>query len=303
MEDLNYQGDFSLAVNNELFSRNKDISKIWNDAADRWALTTTHKRDHAKDLIKLKWLYRYLADMPLHEIDLDIIFTIAYDKKTQTSSSTANRYLALLRAILKAARDDWGWIDHIPRIKLFKEPQPRVRWLKRDEAARLIKQLPPHLAKQAIFTLATGLRQRNVSYLRWSQIDMDRCLAIIPAAESKTNRPITVPLNSDAMAILNSVFNDHPIYCFVYNGSPVSRTSTKAWSEAKKRAGIDDFRWHDLRHTWASWHVQNGTSLQELQLLGGWKTFEMVLRYAHLSGDHLSLAARRIETGDQLPLY
>jgi len=55
-----------------------------------------------------------------------------------------------------------------------------------------------------------------------------------------------------------------------------------------------DFRWHDLRHTWASWHVQNGTSLQELQQLGGWSSFEMVLRYAHLSGELLRSAANRI---------
>lgn len=61
-----------------------------------------------------------------------------------------------------------------------------------------------------------------------------------------------------------------------------------------ERAGIENFRWHDLRHTWASWHVQ--TSLQELQQLGGWSSFDMVLRYAHLSGDHLSNAANRISS-------
>jgi len=61
-----------------------------------------------------------------------------------------------------------------------------------------------------------------------------------------------------------------------------------------KRAGINNFRWHDLRHTWASWHVQNGTSLQEPQQLGGWSSFEMVLRYAHLSSDHLREAASRV---------
>jgi len=62
-----------------------------------------------------------------------------------------------------------------------------------------------------------------------------------------------------------------------------------------ERAGIRNFRWHDLRHTWASWHVQNGTSLQELQQLGGWTSFEMVLRYAHLSSDHLKSAAERVK--------
>ena len=79
-----------------------------------------------------------------------------------------------------------------------------------------------------------------------------------------------------------------------YHSAPVTQCNTKAWRHALARAGIENSRWHDLRHTWASWHVQNGTSLQELQQLGGWSSFEMVLRYAHLSSDHLRDAAERI---------
>ena len=87
----------------------------------------------------------------------------------------------------------------------------------------------------------------------------------------------------------------HPEYVFTYQGRPVERTSTKAWKNALRRAGIANFRWHDLRHTWASWHVQSGTSLQELMELGGWSSYEMVLRYAQLAGEHLKGAAGRIE--------
>ena len=65
--------------------------------------------------------------------------------------------------------------------------------------------------------------------------------------------------------------------------------------KALKDCKIVNFRWHDLRHTWASWHIQSGTSLQELQQLGGWSSFVMVLRYAHLSSEHLTNAARRID--------
>lgn len=64
---------------------------------------------------------------------------------------------------------------------------------------------------------------------------------------------------------------------------PVTRCNNHAWQKALKRVDINDFRWHDLRHTWASWHVQNGTPLHELQQLGGWSNYETVLRYAHLS--------------------
>ncbi|PXX21799.1 phage integrase family protein [Burkholderia pyrrocinia] len=73
---------------------------------------------------------------------------------------------------------------------------------------------------------------------------------------------------------------------FVYQGRPLYQTGTAAWRKALERAGIRDFRWHDLRHTWASWHVQRGTPLQVLKELGGWGTLEMAQRYAYLSADH-----------------
>ena len=81
---------------------------------------------------------------------------------------------------------------------------------------------------------------------------------------------------------------------FSFRGKPITQLSTKAWYAALKRAGIEDFRWHDLRHTWASWHVQNGTPLFALQEMGGWESAEMVRRYAHLAADHLAPYADRL---------
>jgi integrase len=81
---------------------------------------------------------------------------------------------------------------------------------------------------------------------------------------------------------------------FSYRGQPVVQLSTKAWYAALERAGIEDFRWHDLRHTWASWHVQNGTPLFALQELGGWESPGMVRRYAHFGADHLAPYAQRL---------
>jgi integrase len=81
---------------------------------------------------------------------------------------------------------------------------------------------------------------------------------------------------------------------FSYRGRPIRQVSTKAWYQALKRACIENLRWHDLRHTWASWHVQNGTPLFALQELGGWESAEMVRRYAHLSAEHLTPYADRL---------
>jgi integrase len=146
----------------------------------------------------------------------------------------------------------------------------------------------------AKFSLSTGLRQRNVSYLRWDQVNLDLAVAWIHADQTKSKKAIAVPLNSDALVVLRSQQGIHSEYCFTYQGQPVDRTTTKAWYKALKRAGIENFRWHDLRHTWASWHVQNGTSLNELLELGGWSSYEMVLRYAHMAGAHLLKVANNV---------
>jgi integrase len=96
-------------------------------------------------------------------------------------------------------------------------------------------------------------------------------------------------------ALMGPGWSGHP-------GTPLQRAQiikaeTAAWKKALKRAGIEDFRWHDLRHTWASWHVQSGTPLHVLQELSGWTSFEMVRKYAHLAPEHLAAHAARIETG------
>jgi integrase len=135
---------------------------------------------------------------------------------------------------------------------LFKEPQIRVRWLTPEEAVRLLKELPQHLNAMARFSLSTGLRQRNVSYLRWDQVNLDLEIAWIHADQAKSKKAIAVPLNSDALKVLQNQRGEHPDYCFTYRGVPVDRTTTKAWYKALKRAEIENFRWHDLRHTWAS---------------------------------------------------
>jgi integrase len=81
---------------------------------------------------------------------------------------------------------------------------------------------------------------------------------------------------------------------FTYQGDRVAKANTKAFRNALTQVGIENFRWHDLRHTWASWHVQNGTPIHVLQELGGWSDVRMVQRYAHLAPEHLSAYAGNI---------
>jgi len=204
------------------------------------------------------------------------------------ANATVNRNLEVLRAILRKCVNEWEWLDKAPQVRMLQEPKRRIRFLTREEAQRLISELPEHLAAMARFSLATGLRQANVTGLQWSQVDIERRLAWIHADQAKARKAIPVPLNSEALQVVAEQQGRHPTHVFSFRGKVITQVSTKAWYKALQRAGIEHFRWHDLRHTWASWHIQNGTPLFALQELGGWESQEMVRRYAHLSAEHLA---------------
>ena len=105
-----------------------------------------------------------------------------------------------------------------------------------------------------------------------------------------------MPLNDEAMAVLQEEKGKHPERVFTYKGRPLGQVNTRSWRNALKRAGIENFRWHDLRHVWATWHVMAGTTLAELQELGAWKSELMVKRYAHFAPEHLRAAAAKLAT-------
>jgi integrase len=227
--------------------------------------------------------------MTLNDISKSVVDNLIREKqKGGVSNATVNRMLAVLRAILNRAIKEWEWLEKSPHIRLLPEPLARIRWLSHNEASRLLSELPEHLGAMARFTLATGLRESNVTGLEWSQVDMQRRCAWIYAEQSKGKKAIAVPLNDDAMAVLRKQVGKNETNVFTYKDNPVAVANTRAWRLALVRAGISDFRWHDLRHTWASWHVQNGTPLHILKELGGWADLTMVLRYAHLSSESLS---------------
>ena len=268
--------------------------KLWDDAANKWLIETSHKADHKKDVGKLKWLDQHLGGMLLTDINRETIAKIAQIKSECASTTTANRYSALIRAILRKAAYEWDWLETVPKVRMYKESNRRIRWLTRKQADELICELPTHQSNLARFALATGLRHANVLGMRWNQIDTDRHVAWVHPDEAKARKAIAVPLNTDAMVVLQAQRGKHKEYVFTYKGNPIKRANTRAWQKALIRAGVENFRWHDLRHTWASWHVQSGTPLNALQELGGWECIEMVRRYAHLAPEHLAEHAERI---------
>lgn len=270
-------------------------SRTWNDAVVRWLKEQSHKATIDDDKAHLRWLDKYLGGKALEAINRALV-----DRLTQTrldegvSNATVNRTLEVLRAILRRCVNQWEWLDRAPFVRMLKEPTRRIRFLSREEAQRLLRELPEHLADMAAFSLATGLRRANVTGLQWSQVDLVRRIAWIHPDQAKARKAIAVPLNSEAVVLIRKWLGKHATHVFAFRGKPVTQVSTKAWYAALERAGIQDFRWHDLRHTWASWHVQSGTPLFALQEMGGWESPEMVRRYAHLAADHLAPYAERL---------
>lgn len=229
-------------------------------------------------------------------------------KPEPVSTSTKAKHLALMKALMRAAERDWKWIEKSPVIKVPQERNKRVRWLEPHEAQRLVEQCPEPLRSTVEFALATGLRRSNIVDLTWQQIDMQRKVAWIYPEDSKSGRAIGVALNDTACAVLRRQIGNHHASVFVHtiaskrnDGTSTASVrkmrvdSNTAWRAALKRAGIENFRFHDLRHTWASWLVQAGVPLSALQEMGGWESIEMVQRYAHLAPNHLTEHARHID--------
>ncbi|ELE2677874.1 site-specific integrase [Salmonella enterica] len=238
-----------------------------------------------------------------------------YSAKPVTTSTKA-KHLALMKAILRAAERDWKWLEKALVIKIPSVRNKRVRWLEKEEAKRLIDECPEPLKSVVKFALATGLRKSNIMNLEWQQIDMQRRVAWVNPEDSKSNRAIGVALNDTACKVLRDQIGKHHKWVFVHTTAAkrADGTSTPAvrkmridsktsWLSACRRAGIEDFRFHDLRHTWASWLIQSGVPLSVLQEMGGWESIEMVRRYAHLAPNHLTEHARKIDDifGDDVP--
>jgi len=156
----------------------------------------------------------------------------------------------------------------------------------------------PRVLLTVELSFRSGRTRRSLHGLRFSPRLTSRASLDVRGGsfQAKARKAIAVPLNDTAVRLVRAQKAKHPIRVFTYEGEPIRQVSTRAWYKALKRAGIEDFRWHDLRHTWASWHVQSGTPLFALQVLAGWETEKMVRRYAHLAAAHLMAYTGNMES-------
>ncbi|CAM6740945.1 tyrosine-type recombinase/integrase [Morganella morganii] len=310
-------------------------SVTFDDACLRWLQEKEHKKSLDDDKTKIEYFLQFFSGKLLSSItETDILKAtsgminrkhkevweikaasakkkgakIAPYKPKPATQATKDRYLAFLRSLFRAAVNDWKWIGKSPTIKVRQKKEIRVRWLTKEEATTLIQCMPDVMKPVVMFALATGLRRSNILNLEWTQIDLQRKVAWIHPEDTKGGKAIGVALNETACRVLRMQIGKHQQYVFVHteawhraDGSPTEKVrkmrvdDNTAWNTGLRRAGITNFRFHDLRHTWASWLVQAGVPLTALQEMGGWESIEMVQRYAHLAPNHLVEHARRID--------
>jgi integrase len=143
--------------------------------------------------------------------------------------------------------------------------------------------LPEYQHDLVPFALANGLRHGNVLGLEWSQVDLERNVAWIYGDQAKGGRDIHVSLDDTALGVLRRQVGKHALRVFAFKDRPIAAADARVWREALKKAGIEDFRWHDLRHARASWLARTGVPMGVIQEMSARESPEMVRRYAHLS--------------------
>ncbi|HMK20712.1 MAG TPA: site-specific integrase, partial [Terriglobales bacterium] len=206
------------------------------------------------------------------------------------TAAAVNRPLALLRHLLRLAHEEWEAIDNIPRIRLEKEPQGRLRWLTQEEITRLLEACAKSKNKQlraaVVVALNTGLRRGELMGLTWNRVDLSR--GVIRLELTKSGRRREVPMNDDSYQGLVSLGPKADGRVFK------TRYIQTAYNNAVAAARLDDVNFHTLRHTFASWAVMRGVTLKELQELLGHASLAMTMRYAHLAPEHLRTAVSRL---------
>jgi len=250
---------------------------------------TSHIRDKSLN----DHLQKSFGQLYLTEITSRLIAEYKIKRRNEGACSrTVNYELSLMNHAFNMAIREWELIESNPASKVKKERVRNIleRWLSVDEEKRLLLASPGWLQAIIIFAINTGLRRGEILNLKLSQVDFHRRTLII--FEQKNGAIDTLPLNQKAMGILEGRRKNKMTDCDLVfpsqNGTRIlDRNLFRAFHNAMERAQIENFRFHDLRHTFATRLVQTGVGIYEVQKLGRWKNASMVMRYAHHNPESL----------------
>jgi hypothetical protein len=269
----------------------------------------TKPKSQKKQQAQLLWWKKAIGSYSLADIrpaliaeQRDALLREQTARKKLRSPSTVVRYLAALSHAFSIAIKEFGWVEINPvlRISKPKEPRGRVRFLSDDERTRLLKaakeSASPHLYLIIVLCLSTGARKMEIVGLKWHAVDLQRGIIILH--ETKNNERRVLPITGHALALMNEHsklrFLDSDFVFPSPNDHKRPIDIQTAWKRILAKAEISNFRFHDLRHSAASYLAMNGASLAEIAEVLGHKTLQMVKRYAHLSDAHTATVVARM---------
>ncbi|MCF7985789.1 MAG: site-specific integrase [Thiohalocapsa sp.] len=258
-------------------------------------------------------LHRAFTGVDLQAIsDVDVRRYAEARRQQGAAASTVNKEVGLLSAAIGHANRQWGWrLQNPAKGCRLREPEGRVRWLTRAQAMRLTEEArreprTPHLADLVQLALHTGMRRGELLGLEWERVDLQQRLIYLEGIHTKAGRRRSVPLNAAAYAAIlgRARFRaEHApgtrwVFCR-RNGLRIGDVK-HGFASACARAGIEDFRFHDLRHCCAAWLVQAGAPLAQVRDLLGHSTIKMTERYAHLAPENVRLAVGLLDAESRL---
>jgi len=259
------------------------------------ASTVTNQRRH------IEWWQDRIGHLRLLDVTPAILTEYRDELAERRSPATVRRYLALLNHAFAVACREWQWIDSNPveHVGRPKEPPGRVRFLSDAERPRLLdacrRSSNPDLYAVVLMALSTGARKGEILSLVWTAIDLTRHLVIFEHTKNSDRR--SVPITGELGRILRERAKVRRIDTALVFPRPDGLAPTdirSAWETALRSAAIKEFRFHDLRHSAASYLAMSGASLAEIAEILGHKTFTMVKRYAHLSDQHTAAVVSRM---------
>jgi site-specific recombinase XerD len=277
-------GEFEL----ESQSNNPTIEKF----AEKYLANRRYRlRAWKRDALSVRTLLMHFSGKQLSAITpSDIENYISKRRNEGVSNATINRELSCLKRMYTLAVK-WGDAKKNPvtDVDFLEEPPGRTRFLTVEECQGLVECSQEHLRPIVLTALLTGMRLGELLNLKWAHVHIDHVIdPYIEIEISKNNKKRFVPLNSEMVELLSALRAKArgPEHVFLsIRGKPLQSVE-KPFLRALKEANISDFRWHDLRHTFASHFVMNGGDLLALKEILGHSSLQMVQRYAHLSAAH-----------------
>lgn len=283
------------------FSPNSQKIHTVNEMIDRYCERNFKHEDgqYKTKITHLRWWKQELGSYALNQLSPSILVECKEKllaeriQKKPRSVSTVNRYLATFSMVLNIACREWEWLDNSPmrKVKKYKEPRGRVRFLNDEERELLLEACKESTDSQlypiVLLAISTGMRQGEMLNLMWTDVDLEEGKAVLHDTKNGERRSVAIKgPGLKALRLHKEKQQAKTLFVFPNEKSTGPTCIRNSWEKALKYSGVQDFRFHDLRHTFASYTAMSGASLAELAAALGHKTLVMVQRYAHLSEAH-----------------